>query len=288
MPDYNFHVLAYFDLLGQGELLESLTDQFVIDCIVNGKRENLMKVMKPTFGRVRQFREHIRKIVEDANKPIPIPSTLKGKIKENVWTKLTATKIDVEFMGDAALLKVCITNNPGETIPIVSIKDLFMCISMQTLFILGAGIPIRGAIELGWGTHIDDSIYGTMLHRAFRLEKEAEYPRIVIGQNLLNYIRPLSEIPQRGVTEDEAKIIKSKAEKALAMIIEDDDGESVLNYLQRDLFSANEAVFKECVRCAKKFIQFEIENRQRKRDTKLLNKYCRLRNFFKKQGVWSP
>ncbi|MBI1909045.1 MAG: hypothetical protein HYS22_02620 [Deltaproteobacteria bacterium] len=286
MPEYNFYVLAYFDLLGQGELLESLTDRFVFDCIT-GKKDELIQKMKPTFDRVKQFRDHLRKVVGDINQPIPLPQELSGKISVDAWKKLTRAKVDVEFMGDAALLKVLITSDPNEAIPVVSIRDLMTGISMQMLAFLGAGIPVRGAIELGWGTHIEEnSIYGTMLHRAFRLEKEAGYPRIVIGQNFINYIQPLATQPQKGVSNEVAPIIAKTAKEVLALIVEDDDGELILHYLRKELYSANETLFNDCIPSAKKFIQLEIARQRQSRDKKLMGSYCKLRRFFQKCNVW--
>lgn len=287
MPEYNFYVLAYFDLLGQSELLDELVDQFVFDCIHSGKRDELIEKMKPTFGRVKRFREHLRDSVREINQPIPMPQELQGKATEDAWRKLTNAKVDVEFMGDAALLKVLITNNPDESIPIVSIRDLMTCISMQMLAFLGGGIPVRGAVDLGWGTHIEEnSIYGTMLHRAFRLEKEAGYPRIIIGQNFLNYLLPLTAHPQQGVSHDVAKIIEAEGKKVLSMIIEDDDGELVLNYLRKESYAANEEPFNKSVDSAKEFIRSEIARRRQSRETKLMGNYCKLRRFFQRLKAW--
>jgi len=287
MPEYNFHVLAYFDLLGQGELLDSLRDEFVIDCITKGKKSDLVKRMKPTFGRVKQFRDHLRKVVADINQPIPLPEELRGKASEDSWKKLTSAKVDIEFMGDAALLKVLITDDPNVPIPIVSIRDLMHGISMQMLAFLGAGIPVRGAIEIGWGTHIEEnSIYGTMLHRTFRLEKEAGYPRIIIGQNFLNYIHPLATHPQGGVSEEVANIIARTAREVLPLIVEDEDGELILNYLRKEQYSANETPFNESVDSAKEFIQSEIVKRRQTRDKKLMGNYLSLRRFFQRNNLW--
>ena len=160
-------------------------------------------------------------------------------------------------------------------------------ISMQMLAFLGAGVPVRGAIELGWGTHIEeDSIYGTMLHRAFRLEKEAGYPRIIIGQNLLNYILPLATHPQQGVSDEVARIAKRIGKEALSQIIEDDDGELVLNYLRKESYAANEDPFNKSVKSAKEFIRSEIARRRQSRETKLMGNYCKLRRFFQRCNAW--
>jgi len=287
MPEYHFHVLAVFDLLGQSELLDALTDEFVLDCITKGKKEHLIERMKPTFGRVNRFREHLKKVVGDINHPIPMPQQLQGKVTEQTWKRLTQAQVGIEFMGDSALLKISINNELGSPLPVVSIRDLMSGISMQMLAFLGGGIPIRGAVELGWGTHIEEnSIYGTMLHRAIRLEKEAGYPRVMIGQNFLNYLQPLVSHPQDGVPQEDTKIIMKTAKEVMGLIIEDDDGEIVLNYLQKDLYSASEEPYNQSVTLAKDFIQSEIAKYRQTREKKLLGKYCKLRRFFHKNNQW--
>jgi hypothetical protein len=55
---------------------------------------------------------------------------------------------------------------------------------------MSQGWPIRGGIELGLAMDIDnDDIYGPALARAYTLEsKVAQYPRIVIGEELILYL----------------------------------------------------------------------------------------------------
>ncbi|HSA60319.1 MAG TPA: hypothetical protein VLJ37_11615 [bacterium] len=289
MPEYNFYVLGFFDLMGQSQLLDCLSDQFVLDCLNSGKRAELIEKVKPTFGRVKRFRDNIRRIVSQINQEIPLPSELVGKVSEKAWKQLTTAQVNVEFMGDAALLKVRISSNAEAPLSVVSIKDLMESISMEMLSNLRDGIPVRGAIELGWGTHIEDhSIYGTMLHRAARLEKEAGHLRIVIGESLISYLSDLAAIPQKGVAVEEAKIITDQAKTILSLVEKDDDDKWILNYLRKETYSVpeNEAIYKECKESAKTFINSEIELRKNSGEEKLLNIYQAVKRFFQKHGAW--
>lgn len=51
----------------------------------------------------------------------------------------------------------------------------------------------RAGVEVGLGTELDNGeIYGPVLYKAYELEsKVAEYPRIVVGKELINYLTTL-------------------------------------------------------------------------------------------------
>src|SRR5207249_12066685 len=74
-------------------------------------------------------------------------------------------------------------------------------------------------------------IYGTALERAYLLEcNVAQYPRIVIGEELWNYLNcVLREFGNR--SDGLARAITAIAEKCIGLIAKDTDGQSILDYL---------------------------------------------------------
>jgi class 3 adenylate cyclase len=56
-------------------------------------------------------------------------------------------------------------------------------------FTLYAGFPLRGGVSVGQLLFTDRLVYGPALVEAVRLEKEALFPRVVLGDSVLKYIK---------------------------------------------------------------------------------------------------
>jgi hypothetical protein len=102
--------------------------------------------------------------------------------------------------------------------------------SSTALLSLAAGHPVRGGIDIGIGMEIEeDEIYGPCLAKAYTLEsKIAQYPRIVIGPECLNYLHQMSEQPPENIFA-QAGIVTAKA--CLDLLTIDDDGCAIVDYL---------------------------------------------------------
>jgi hypothetical protein len=90
--------------------------------------------------------------------------------------------------------------------------------------------PIRGGVDVGLGLLITpDEVYGPALERAYFLEAEcAKYPRIVIGQELCDY---LAEVETQTETTPHARFAKQTAACCRAFLTVDTDGLRILDWL---------------------------------------------------------
>jgi hypothetical protein len=141
---------------------------------------------------------------------------------------------------------------------------------------MSKGWAIRGGIELGLAMDIDDTeVYGPAIARAYTLEsKVAQYPRIVIGEELIRY---LYEIAGHAATTGEEKAHAKLAERSLNMFVVDDDGQTFLDYLGAEIQSV---MSKEMIQNAYNFtIQESIKHKECK-NSKLGFRYTLLRNYF--------
>ena len=71
-------------------------------------------------------------------------------------------------------------------------------------------------VEVGLGTELDNGeIYGPVLYKAYELERELpEYPRIVVGRELINYLTQLAQghkqIPEQAKEDVEVGVLMGK------------------------------------------------------------------------------
>ena len=152
--------------------------------------------------------------------------------------------------------------------------------------------PFRGAIDVGMGTRLDlgskyenGEIYGPISSRVFELEHNvAQYPRIVIGDDLIQFLRTVITYPG-GVNDWDAGYCKGTAEHCLKRIKKDLDGIYILDYLgqtARDDIEkvSKEDVLNEAYEAAFAFIDSEYKIYQKNRDQKLAQRYFMLRQYF--------
>lgn len=90
--------------------------------------------------------------------------------------------MDISFLGDVEQFG-----------PAIGVYGCFNACCMLHLLALSLKRPIRGGIDVGLGIDLtDDEVYGPVLERAHFLEsKVADYPRIVLGDDLTAYLDEL-------------------------------------------------------------------------------------------------
>ena len=144
---------------------------------------------------------------------------------------------------------------------------------------------------------VDFLVYDVYGFITYSLEsKIAQYPRIVIGKELLNYLRNLSEkiqqIPDQDQDKEDIELCKRIADKCLKMVIKDLDGNQILDYLGdefRKIFDKfpqddREVSYEEILKKAFDFVKAEYKKRKELGDSKLASRYSQLYNYFKERS----
>ena len=98
------------------------------------------------------------------------------------------------------------------------------------LFSLAAHHPLRAGLDVGVGTRLSTGeVYGSALERAYFLESNlAKYPRILVGDGLLEYLDWVSAQAPRS---DFGQLAVLTAQKCRRFVCEDNDGRSMLDFL---------------------------------------------------------
>lgn len=287
--EYSYYIVAIIDLLGVSESLEKIGGFPTND----SEKSTFISTLRPSFGRVNNFREHIIRIKDSftgrplgGRRPRPLSPE-----EEKIYLKYSNPKVETEFFSDTAILKINLKENDNYS-PITSAWNLFIQLELLMISCLSGNWPIRGAVEVGICAELDPhGLFGQAIARAHYLESRiAEYPRIVIGGHFLEFLNSHNHIMEAtGIPEAEKRLMLSFSKLIQEFLIEDDDGQIILDYLVATRYgkTAN-PTFEEIAKKISINIQKEIECFRKQGNTKLFNRYRKLKNFFQRKNCWAP
>ena len=144
---------------------------------------------------------------------------------------------------------------------------------------LAATIALRGGLDVGIGTQIDgQEIYGPALERAYYIESTlAEYPRFVVGKELINYL--LSVENQQCKTR-QGEVAKSMAKFCREMVIRDTDGRLMLDFMgEKSKETADKSIDAEVVKHAHDFVVSQYNKYAKEENEQLASRYFRLLKY---------
>ncbi|MFT5730780.1 MAG: hypothetical protein ACI8PB_004970 [Desulforhopalus sp.] len=270
------YVVGFMDLLGQQENLRSLSvlplsrDQEELDKI---KEE-----LKKTYGAVVGMRKFFNESFEGfKRKPIDTAGFSAEQKKE--YVSLDNHPIKMQSFSDSMVIFMPLKMDMLK-LPVRGIYGIFGSAATTFLCCLAIGHPIRGGIDVGLGMDITkNEIYGPALSRSYSLESRiANYPRIVVGNELIKHLETLSnQVSSDNVSE----VSKTIARQCLDCLVVDSDGYHVIDYLGQsylDLFGA--AIDTSVITKSYQQVLTFCEKFQSEKNTKLAFRYTLLRNYF--------
>jgi hypothetical protein len=202
---------------------------------------------------------------------------------------LTSLKSEASFYGisDSIIISVPLTNKNDNCTAANGIYSAFIATCGIGLAALSTGLVMRAGLDVGIAVQINDKeIYGPALERAYHLEsKLAEYPRFVVGKELIGY---LGWIKNQQSDSPLGLIAKDIAGLCQGMIIQDTDGRAILDFLGTKVREHTEnAIDKEIFVKARNFVALQYSKFSKDDDDKLSSYYYRLMRYFKsRQNIW--
>lgn len=279
------YIVAIIDLLGISEALEKIKNLPES----SDDEPEFIKGLKPTFGRVRNFRQIIWNL---KNRFITKPQeqyAAKLTDKQNeIYKKYSSVDVDVEFFSDTALLKINLKVNEKYS-PITSAWNLLGQLGVQMISFLAGGWPVRGAIEMGICAELEPhGLFGQAIARAHHIESRiSDYPRIVIGGHFLKFLQVHRNImAAEGLPVEEKKIILSFTKLIEDYLMEDGDGQIILDYLKKEKYGTDTGAFEESVKKGSSYIKGEILRFSQDRNLKLFNRYQKLKKYYQIKNCW--
>ena len=274
-----WHVVAFLDLLGQQDALRKITalPNHEKQEEVHAFKSNVKKFYEPLKSLRRWFADSIKSFMEGGINT----NTLEPKDQE-LLRIIRSTPIFYRNFSDCVIIHIPLRDGIAK-IPCRAIYGLLGATAITFLSCMAHGWDIRGGIELGLAMDIDkDEIYGPALARAYNIEsKVANYPRIVIGKELIRYLKLIEGVGSDATFSMDDKANGLAAKKSMEMLALDDDGHVIVDYLGnhiRNILPHEKIV--QIVHQAYNFIIKESIRHQESQNSKLAFRYTLLRNYF--------
>ena len=268
-------VVAFLDVQGQQEHLGRLS------LLPQGQDEldSTIAVLQDTLGVVLDIRKKFNNSI-DRYRTVRIcdPNDLPENLRH-----LAQLELDVFYFSfsDSFILAVPLGESDSSHNALAAVRFILSACGSMMLDAFTVGRAVRGGIDLSLGVQLEDGeLYGPAVARAYALEsKAAEYPRILIGDTLREFLADQASTEPTEPEEDFAKIM---AAKSLTKIAEDDDGRMVLDYLGGGFLPPDEHIGKmsDHVRVALGFVRAERERFVRLKNHKLAGRYSWLLRYF--------
>jgi hypothetical protein len=286
--DISYYVVAFMDVLGQQEHLRALDE--LPDKKDSAQMESFIAALKQTYGVVTGMRDSFEKFFKSFSKRQIDPAKLRQLSPEQrkQYMELTSNPIQFQRFSDSIVVFLSLRTDRFK-LPTGGIFGVLGAAATSFLVGLAAGHPIRGGVDLGVAMEMArGEIYGSALARAYALEsKVAIYPRIVLGDELIEYL----QLTLKQKSEDiYAAAGKQMAQCCLDMIAVDDDGHPFLDYLGPGFKKhiAYELNGKVIQMAYEKVLKFS-EKYKREHNTTLAFRYTLLRNYFEARlPLWFP
>lgn len=285
---FQHYIVAYIDVLGQkAELakLEKLLD--------NGERtgEPVLKAKRQTIDVVKKIRKDFLmrwELRSDNKLNDPKYHDLTTEQKAQFKT-LKYGDIKFQYISDGIIIYAPLVIMEGIQ-RIQDIMNIIMTTAHLILVKFGDNVAIRGAVELGWATKLggwtknleDADIYGPVLTRVHYLEsKVADYPRIIVGDRLIDYLKLRSQLSNEEPRNPQDKLNKICEENCRLLICEDTDGQFIVDFLGEYM----QGIIKSpdvlpLVKLGYQFVKQEYIRYKQARDSKMAFRYEHLINYY--------
>lgn len=273
---YNY-CIAFIDLLGQRE--EYKDEGFLPLFASEQDREAFSQKIKNSIGPIFALQKDAETMIEAALTPNPERKNTLPPEQFETYNKMLQTKIKRQRWSDGLVFFASL----GDSDINCHVSEVFDLLALSgTMCFLGLAKkqPLRGAIDIAWGIELHDGeLYGAAVAKAYELESYvAQYPRIVIGKRLIEYLES-----HRKSEDDDiySQCDRMFAEMSLNMIMEDNDGYFIVNYLGdsfREYISkdAHSGIHREAI----SFVQTEYKKYRTKKESKLAFRYSNLLSYF--------
>ncbi len=283
------YVVACIDVLGQEERLRGFPK--LIRDTSSDKADKLTMAIKETYGRVNAVRKLIAGFLKEEDEPPSDHSSHQSftERQKDEFRKIRYARIAVKHFSDMTVFYAPLRSEKG-AMTLIPIQRMLWASAMSMLYSFASGIAVRGGIEIGAALDLPDfEIYGSAYYGAYNLEsKIAKYPRIVLGDELMNYVdlwrRSEDDSPQ-------SKLNKTVSSMCLNMVCEDADGRPILDFLSPDIsamfgHSQDEKTGAALLQKRQKGLEFlrkeldRLKSSRDPRDSELAFRYAHLVDYY--------
>ncbi len=275
-----YYFVAFIDIVGQRDKLKQLVS------LPSNAAENqdVARILLESSEYVKDLRGQFDTLFEAAAKPTGLLDRLKPE--QRAWVEQRKrTILWRRGFSDSYFMTVPCWYESSWGAHSLAIYGSMFSICGLFIWSLAREKPFRGAVEVGLGTEISkEEVYGPVNVRVFELEKDAGYPRIIVGKGLLNH---LDDLEQRCSDNLEGRHTKKSIQDCRNLITTDHTDTLILDPMGKGVKSVPGAVAPEMIEHAYKFVVSQEEFFS-KSDKKLHGYYCHLRKYCESRlALWN-
>jgi len=280
MANIGYYFIAFIDIVGQRDKLK----QLVSLPSSNVEKQDIECILRETSKYVKGLRGYFDGFFKAATRSTGLLNHLSPE--QLAWVKQRKQIILWRrgFSDSYFITVPCWYESSWGAHSLAIYCSLF---SICSLFIWALVMenPFRGAVEVGLGMEISkEEVYGPVNVRVVELEKDAGYPRIIVGNGLLNH---LNDLEQRCSGNLEGRHTKQSIQDCRNLITTDHTNTLILDPMGEGMKSVPGAVAPEMIEHAYKFVVSQ-ERFFSKSDEKLHGYYRHLRKYCESRlALWN-
>ena len=276
------YALLVLDVLGQSS---RLTRYKTAGDLEEDHRTEAQQLIDETVSRIIMLRDALSVANEHVNAPRPVPRRSKlSKEQEKSFQSSLPRSFEVYCVADSVVVYHPLVDGADNFSFGALLGLLLQCVGVMLLY--GTKMPLRGAIECGWGYVFKKSdLYGYVVAKARELEEKcADYPRVVVGPCAIDNLKQHARL--RGDSMNTR--LANTCFKFLKM---DQDGMWIVNYLGPEARKAAANLgpgFAKLALAGREFVQAEQRKYRLKvsqepsnaESQKLARRYAILRTYY--------
>jgi len=280
---FQHYLVVFFDHLGQRENLRKITGLPTNEI----EKQKFIEITKESIGRVLHIRNAFKNYFEAAASYTPNVNFVPSEHQDEFLSSQKKAAVSFYGISDAIIIAVPLMSTDENCAAINGIRDAFVATCGIGLLSLSVHVPMRAGLDVGVATQINNKeIYGPALESAFYLEsKLAEYPRFLIGKELINY---LLWVENQKCNTRIGEVAKETAKYCRQMVIQDTDGRYMLDFLGEKIKEASEDVIDpNLVASAFNFVIEQYKKYLKDENDKLASRYYKLLRYFQsRKSIW--
>lgn len=311
-----YYVACFVDILGQevalkqwqevsypGDVLSTEYFQKTNPYSAEGISEEYRQKIENSWGKVYKLRAAFEGYIEGVqreNSSVDLwgktfleSKSSEEKVKKFLLKINSIPKIKIQSFSDLQVFYAPLVSKNQE-VDLSSLYYMCQACAFTMLRMMRSGIYFRGGISIGIGS--DDEkvgLYGPILADVHRLEsKVAQYPRVVVAKSVLEMLDLTCEQNGRPVSGRPMSV----KELCRNCLVEDTDGEWIVNMFNDDIFNQVSILFEsedwyqdvlknvkqEYDKFNQEYEKFNKEGKEGKEEKKLAERYDRLLQQLKK------
>ena len=181
-----YFVVAFVDLLGT----EAKNAE------IKAQPEFPTAMLEREVAKVKSFQRDYYAIFEGAARAEKMLKPLRPENLKAALEKLQGNAVNSYAFSDSLIFYASLNTQQDRLVPVSSCFSILTALVCAQLWSLARGVPFRGGVEIGRAALFNgNQILGPALSDAVKLEKQAQFPRILVGNEFRNYLQLNGQLP---------------------------------------------------------------------------------------------